>query len=97
MINIEAFKVGFRNLCHLHTTMAINVLSWALKRDPTYASSWHAVVAVTAQDEGVSHETSQLIATRFMSIAFDVDVTFAKYNPVTPPPITDVVVPGESK
>jgi hypothetical protein len=40
-----------------------------------YAWTWHCCIAVSMQDEGVSHQTSNKAAARFMKLAFDVDVT----------------------
>lgn len=55
--------------------IAFATLRRALQSDDGFAIGWHANIAMSAYDEGVSYETSQKIAARFMKIAFDVDVS----------------------
>lgn len=44
-----------------------------LQKSDDYAWSWHCNIAVTAQDEGVSHEVANRIANRFMQSCFQID------------------------
>jgi hypothetical protein len=50
-------------------------LSQAMQNDQDLAWTWHCNIAAVSIDEGVDHETANLAAARFMSIAFGVDVT----------------------
>lgn len=54
---------------------AIAALKLALQKDPDYAWSWHCAVAVSMQDEGVSHTVANRGAVRFMQMAFEVDTS----------------------
>ena len=72
----ETFKRNINNAKATPNSIAISVLSKAFKKDPEYAKSWHAVMAVCMQDEGVDHATSQRAAARIMKAAFEVDVSY---------------------
>lgn len=50
-----------------------SALRQAIKSDADYAWSWHCNVAMSFVDEGVSHETANRGAARFMYSAFDVN------------------------
>ena len=70
---IEAVTLG-----SIPLKLAYRKLSLEMKADPEYAYSWHCNVACAAMDEGVDHETANKIATRFMSIAFQVKTEYKK-------------------
>lgn len=54
---------------------AMETLSAAMQRDPDYAHSWHANISVMAQDAGCDRDIANDGASRFMKLAFDVDVS----------------------
>lgn len=54
---------------------AMKVLSFALQNDPDYARSWHANIAMVAQDAGAPHHESNVRAADFMKRVFGVDTT----------------------
>ena len=58
---------------------AFDTLKKSMQEDESYAWSWHCNIAMSAFDEGVSHEISNKIAARFMKLCFDVDTTKFKY------------------
>lgn len=49
---------------------AMITLTKAIKDDPEYAWSWHCNLACAAQDSGMDHAESQIMARRFMGWAF---------------------------
>lgn len=51
---------------------AMLALRAALDRDPDYARGWHDNLACAAMDEGISHQTANPIAARFMFNTFGV-------------------------
>ena len=58
-----------------HIEEAMRALKDAMKEDPSYAWSWHCVVACSSQDEGMEHAASNRAAARFMRQAFEVDTS----------------------
>lgn len=52
------------------TRLAMWWLRRQLNKDQALALAWHCNLAVSAQDEGVAWAKSQLIAGRFMQLAF---------------------------
>lgn len=51
---------------------AMDHLRQAFQKHSDYAMSWHRNLACCALDEGVDHKTANLIASRFMKLAFEV-------------------------
>ncbi|MGM0377052.1 MAG: hypothetical protein ACQEQ0_09765 [Bacteroidota bacterium] len=49
-----------------------------MKKDPDYAHSWHANISVMMQDAGCARDIANDGASRFMKLAFGVDVTARK-------------------
>ena len=47
----------------------------AIAQDPDYAWTWQSNLAVCYMDEGATHQQANLAAARFMSTAFNFDVT----------------------
>lgn len=56
---------------------ALAALETAMAADPELAWAWHCNIAVSMQDEGVSHSVSNAGAARFMKLAFKVDTSKA--------------------
>ncbi len=54
------------------TEEAMDHLSQAMKDDPSYAWSWHCIVACLLLDEGVPHDRANDRASSFMKLAFGV-------------------------
>ncbi len=54
---------------------AMDTLREAFKEDPEYAWAWHCNLAMSAYDEGLPHPAANRAAARFMSIAFNIDMT----------------------
>lgn len=54
---------------------AMETLSKAMKKDYDYAHSWHANISMMVQDAGCNRDVANEGASRFMKLAFDVDVT----------------------
>jgi len=54
---------------------AMETLKQAFKDDPEYAWAWHCNLAMAAYDEGLPKPAANRSAARFMSIAFDIDMT----------------------
>lgn len=55
--------------------LAIKSLSEAMNEDPDYAYSWHANISMMVQDAGCDRDIANDGASRFMKLAFDVDVS----------------------
>ena len=51
---------------------AMAALKKELRNNQHYAYTWQSAIACCAMDEGVKHEAANRIASRFMSVAFDV-------------------------
>jgi len=77
----EAFEQGYTLITDETadqevTNAAFQVLKHAIRRDDSYAWSWHCGIAMAFVDEaGVAHATANRAAARFMQMCFDVDVT----------------------
>lgn len=54
--------------------LAIESLSEAMKKDPDYAHSWHANISMMFQDAGCNRDIANDGASRFMKLAFNVDI-----------------------
>lgn len=71
---------GDRKNVSFSTKDAFDVLRGAIKKDSSYAWSWHCNVAVCSMDEGLDHKAANRAAARFMYNCFDVDTTkFKEY------------------
>lgn len=54
---------------------ALNMLKEKMKEDKSYAWRWCCNIAVPMQDEGISYELSNKIATKIMKHLFEVDIS----------------------
>lgn len=61
------------------TRLAMWWLRRQIKKDDGYAMTWHCNLACAAQDEGVVWARSQLIAGRFMELAFKTNTARLPY------------------
>lgn len=53
---------------------AMKALSEAMNEDEDYARSWHSNISVQMQDSGCDREVANEGASRFMKLAFNVNV-----------------------
>lgn len=56
-------------------SMLFDQLIERVKSDCGIAWAWHCNIACCVMNEGIHHKTSNIIAARFMKLAFGVDVT----------------------
>ncbi len=61
----------------------MDTLRKAFIEDPGYAWSWHCNLAMSAYDEGLPKPAANRSAARFMSLAFDIDMTKHEFFPDT--------------
>ncbi len=54
---------------------AFETLKQAMNDDAGYAWSWQCNLAMSYYDEGATHEQANKAASRFMRLAFDIDIT----------------------
>lgn len=55
--------------------LAIETLSAEMQIDPDYADAWHANISAMMQDAGCDRDIANDGASRFMKLAFNVDVS----------------------
>jgi hypothetical protein len=63
----------------MYMTTSFNNIKEMIKSDAEYAWGWHCNIAMTAQDEGVSHEISNKAAARIMQNIFGVDTSQSEF------------------
>ena len=54
---------------------ALEALKKALQSDYEFAWSWHCNLACCAMDEGIDHDSANIIAQRIMQFVFQVDTS----------------------
>ncbi|MEM9148695.1 MAG: hypothetical protein AAGC57_21295 [Pseudomonadota bacterium] len=52
----------------------MTILKQAMANDSSYAIGWRANLSMVMQDEGVSSETANKVAARFMMLVFGLDI-----------------------
>jgi hypothetical protein len=71
----RAYAIADAMLTERGGTTAFDMLKALIQADDDMAWTWHCNIAMPFVDEGGSHKMANHAAARFMSTAFDVDVT----------------------
>lgn len=53
---------------------AMKIIKKAMEKDLEYARGWHANIACVLQDLCISHKIANKAATRFMKLAFGINI-----------------------